>query len=263
MTSPNNISRFLDEILDDWKTTKNQFPKNTCPDSQWPIPFFGNPATAMVATVGVNPSSGEFALKRRWASVKTPKQWKVRLRDYFRHKVPPHAWFDPWRTGLAVLGLGYEDGSAVHIDLSFRATTAMLKNSNTDRDEFRRMLEYDSRHFFRLLVHCPNLRLLLTFGPVLRKAPGRPESLFEYLFTAAITGDFQQINEQDSNKLLHIPSSRVYAVHNADTPGEKCITCRVVKNLLKNRNTLRTHLTQAPRPPSADPPFHGKGVAGP
>jgi hypothetical protein len=119
VTSPNDISRFLDQVHRDWQATRGQFPNNTYPPSQWPIPFFGNPATAQVATIGVNPSSDEFDEQRGWASVTTTRQWKLRLRDYFRHPVPPHEWFEPWRTGLAVLGLSYEDGSAVHLDLSY------------------------------------------------------------------------------------------------------------------------------------------------
>lgn len=248
MTSPHDISRFLDQVHRDWQTTQGQFPNNTHPPSQWPIPFFGNPATALVATIGVNPSSGEFNSERSWESVKTKTDWKLRLRDYFRHKVPPHAWFKPWRTGLAVLGLGYEDGSAVHLDLSFRATTAMLKNPGTDLAEFRRMVEHDADHFFRLLLLCPNLRLLLTFGPIPPEKPGRPESLFGHLFTAAETRGFRQIKDQDSWKLWHEPTGRVYVVHDADTPGEKCVTCRVVKNLFENRDALGAHL--APQAPS-------------
>ena len=79
MTSPNDISRFLDQVHSDWVSTRADFPLNTYPPTQWPIPFFGNPASALVATVGVNPSSGEFDSPRNWASVKTKTDWKVRL----------------------------------------------------------------------------------------------------------------------------------------------------------------------------------------
>jgi hypothetical protein len=84
-----DISRFLGQVRQDWKTSKDQFHKNIAPESQKPIPFFGNPETAIVATIGVNPSSGEFGPDRDWASVTTTGHWKERLLHYFRHKVPP------------------------------------------------------------------------------------------------------------------------------------------------------------------------------
>ena len=247
MTSPNDISRFLDEVHRDWETTKGDYSINTYPPSQWPIPFFGNPATALVATIGVNPSSGEFDTGRRWTNVKTKTQWKLRLRDYFRHEVPPHEWFEPWRIGLAVLGVSYEEGTAAHLDLSYRSTTAMLKNQGTDPAEFRRMVEHDARFLFQLLLLCPNLRLLLTFGPIPSEKPGRPEGLFGYLFTAAEKHGFRSINDQDSWQLWNEPTRRTYVVHDANTPEEKCVTCRVVKNLFDSRDALRAHLNaQAP-----------------
>ena len=242
MSSSPVISRFLDQIQRDWEATKTHFPRNTYPFEQWPIPFFGNPATATVATVGVNPSSGEFDQVRDWASVTAKRQWKERLRDYFRHKVPPHEWFEPWRTGLAVLGLSYEDGSAVHLDLSYRATLAMPKNPRLDRAEFHRMIAHDADHFFRLLLLCPNLRLLLTFGPIPPEKPGPPEGLFGFLFTAAQKRGFRSIKDQDFWKLWHEPTGRSFVVHDADTPAEKCVTCRVVKNLFENRDELRAYL---------------------
>jgi hypothetical protein len=58
VNSPHDISRFLDQVHRDWETTMGQFPNKTRPPSQWPIPFFGKPATAQVATIGVNPAFG-------------------------------------------------------------------------------------------------------------------------------------------------------------------------------------------------------------
>ena len=57
MPPPNDITRLLDQVHRDWQTTQGQFPNNTHPPAQWPIPFFGNPATALVATIGVNPNA--------------------------------------------------------------------------------------------------------------------------------------------------------------------------------------------------------------
>lgn len=263
MTAPNDISRFLDQVQRDWQSTREDFPKNTYPPSQWPIPFFGNPATAVVATVGVNPSTGEFAPQRNWADVKNTHDWKLRLRDYFRHKIPAHEWFEPWRIGLAMLNVSYEEGTAVHLDLSYRSTTAMLTNPQTDPAEFRRMVAHDATFLFQLLLLCPSLRLLLTFGPIVGESRGRPEGLFGFLFATAPKHGFKMLKDQDLWKLWHEPTSREFVVHDADTQGEKCITCRVVKDLHENRDALRGHLAQASKPPATDPPLRGRSVASP
>ena len=65
------------------------------------------------------------------------------MRDYFNHKAPPHDWFKPWRAGLKLLDLSYEEGTATHFDVSYRPTSAMLTNDETDRPEFGRMVERD------------------------------------------------------------------------------------------------------------------------
>jgi hypothetical protein len=255
VNSPNDISRFLGEVHRDWETTQGQFPNNTHPPSQWPIPFFGNPATALVATVGVNPSSDEFNAERHWDTVTTKTDWKLRLRDYFRPTTPPHEWFESWRIGLAVLGVSYEEGTAAHIDLSYRSTTAMLTNRRTDRDEFRRMVEHDVAFFFRLLLLSPKLRLLLTFGPIVAEHGGQPESLLGFLFATAPQHGFKMLKYEDEWKLWHMATSREFVVHDADTPGEKCVTCRVVKNLVKNRDALRAHGIDSATPGSSKTPL--------
>jgi hypothetical protein len=101
------ISNYLTQIHRDWESSRSQFPLNTYPVSQWLIPFFGNPATARIATVGANPSSTEFDHGRDWGNVKSRTEWKKRLRDYFKHKTPAHEWFEPWRIGLEMLGASY------------------------------------------------------------------------------------------------------------------------------------------------------------
>lgn len=243
MRPPNDISRFLEQVHRDWQSTRDDFPKNTFPPSQWPIPFFGNPTNALVATVGVKPSADEFAPDRGWADVKNTHDWKIRLRDYFRHKTPPHEWFDSWRIGLALLGVSYEEGTAAHLDLSYRATTAMLTNPKTDPAEFRRMVEHDAALFFQLLLLPPNIRLLLTFGPIVGETRGCPEGLFGFLFATAPKHGFKMLKDQDAWKLWHEPTRREFVVHDADTQDEKCITCRVVKNLHQHRDPLRALLS--------------------
>ena len=138
----------------------------------------------------------------------------------------------------------YEEGTAAHLDLSYRSTTAMLDNPKTDPAEFRRMVAHDAEFFFRLLLLCPKLRILLTFGPIVGETRGRPEGLFGYLFATAPRHGFKMVKDQDLWRLWHEPTSREFVVHDADTQDEKCLTCRVVKNLHENRDSLRGHLSQ-------------------
>ena len=77
---------------------------------------------AVVATIGVSPSSGEFAPHGRWSGVDTPQKWKQRLRDYFKNAVPAQEWFEPWRIRLEFLGVSYGSGAAAHFGLSYRPT---------------------------------------------------------------------------------------------------------------------------------------------
>ena len=235
------ISDHLNAVLGDWRESRGEFPKNIMQGAAWPVPFFGNPATAIVATLGVNPSSGEFTPERRWGEVATPRDWKLRLKNYFKPPNAPHEWFEPWRIGLALLDCSYETGTAAHFDVSYRPTTAMLTNPRTDREEFRRMVERDAAWFFELLLLCPNLRMLLTFGPIVG-AQRRTENLFGFVYAAAPAHGFRVIQDEGFWKLWHEPTRRVFLLHDADTPDEKCITCRVVKNLHTHRDELRSRL---------------------
>jgi hypothetical protein len=245
MPDPNPISTFLDELHEDWRDSRYEFPLNTIDSPYRPIPFFGNPATALIATVGVNPSSSEFTPGRGWSHVQTMAAWKKRLRDYFKSTIPPREWFDPWRIGLELLGMSYERGTATHLDGSYRPTSAMIKNPNTNREEFRRMVERDVAWFFRLLLLCPNLRVLLTFGPIIAEGP-RPEGLFGFLFTVASKHGFKMVKQKEVWELWHEPTKKIFLIHDADSPipGEKCVTCRVVKNLYAHRDELRERLVQ-------------------
>ena len=228
------ISDHLTDVLQDWIESQNDFPLNSIRCPYWPIPFFGNPATALVATVGVNPSSTEFEFSRGWADVKTPADWERRLRDYFNHRAPPHDWFKPWRAGLKLLDLSYEEGTATHFDVSYRPTSAMLTNGATDRLEFGRMVERDVAWLFRLLPLCENLRLLLLFGPVLRP-DGSIENLTQFLRQQAPQYGF---NVLENGELRHTETGRVFFLHEADTGEKETVTCRVVKNLSAHRDEL-------------------------
>jgi hypothetical protein len=233
-----SISEYLNAVLRDWQVSQDYFPRNRIANANWPIPFFGNPAKALVATVGVNPASGEFEPSRGWAMVYTASAWKERLRDYFKINVPPHIWFDPWRTGLKLLAISYEDRTAAHFDVSYRTTTAMLKNEATDRLEFGRMVNRDVEWLFRLLPLCANLRLLLTFGPILRP-DGTKANLTHFLKKHAPHHGFIVLQ---NGHLQHAATRRVFFIHEADTYGEPSVTCRVVKNLTTHRGQLLSWL---------------------
>ena len=145
--------------------------------------------------------------------------------------------------GLELLGASYEAGTAAHFDVSYRTPTAMLTNPETDREEFRRMVERDASWFFKLLPLCPNLRLLLTFGPMVR-ADGSIESLSQFLKSNAPQNGFTLFPSGTGWSLRHEETKRSFCVHNADTPGEKGVTSRVVKNLQAHRAALLEQLRQ-------------------
>jgi len=242
-----DISNYLNEVHTDWQDSRDAFPNNTYPRDQWPIPFFGNPTKAVVATIGVNPSSGEFASNRNWAAVDCTKTWKLRLKDYFTDRATlPHKWFDTWRAGLKLLGVSYESGTAAHFDVSYRATKAMLRNQTTDRREFRHMVERDVAWLFRLLPLCPKLRRLLVYGPVVRHN-GQTESLAGFVRKSAPRHGFKLIHREPFWELWHEDPRQMLVIHEADTPDEKCITCRVVKNLHAHRDELRERIDQGNR----------------
>ncbi len=237
MPRANQISGYLDEVHADWQRTCEEFSRNVYLKHYWPIPFFGNPRHAFVATIGVNPSSGEFASERCWSEVQRRVQWKQRLRDYFNHNVKPHEWFEPWRRGLSLLDFSYEKGSATHLDLSYRPTRAMARNRKTDAAEFRRMIEKDVAWLFKLILHCQRLKVLFTFGHVF--ADNRDfEPMHCFLRAAATRHGFQTISEPPGWCLRHQLSGREFYVHHADTGKDDSIEKRVVENLHSHLNTI-------------------------
>lgn len=238
----NPISIYLDDIYKDWQSSLTLFSRNIFLRYYWPVPFFGNPASAVVATVGVNPSSGEFSSNRNWTEVNSRKDWKLRLKHYFNFSIQPHQWFDHWRIGLKLLEISYEAGTAAHFDVSYRPTKAMLKNKATNAAEFRQMVERDVACFFRLLLLCPNLRLLLVYGPIVR-ANGSAEGLMHFLLNKAPLHGFKVAQVGKYWSFKHAETGKIIHVHEVSMPGEKCITCQIVKNLYKNCDELRCLLT--------------------
>jgi hypothetical protein len=233
-----DISNYLNDVLQDWEDSRDEFSKNVYLQKYWPIPFFGNPRTAIVATVGVNPSSGEFKPERNWAAVLTKGDWKKRLKNYFTNTTPQHKWFVSWRTGLKLLGISYEGGAAAHFDISYRPTKAMQKNVTTDRREFRHMAERDVAWLFRLLPLSSKLRGLLVFGPVIRH-DGSTESLAGFVRKSAPRHGFRVLPD---GGLCHESKGQTpmeFFLHEVTAEGKGTVTEQVVANLTQHRDELR------------------------
>ena len=134
-----------------------------------PIPCFGNPASAIAVTVGLNPSSAEFKPGRSWSATLTHSELAARCANYFSPQAPgpPRGWFQPWSEGLDRLDVSYQAGSAVHLDLSPRATrpVSALKAPAQQR-LFLEMVERDLWILFATLQLCQNAKLILVAGSV-------------------------------------------------------------------------------------------------
>lgn len=130
------------------------------------VPFFGSFAGARVITIGLNPSSGEFASRRTWPLTLTPADHASRLANYWTSVNPgPHPWFQPWSTVLSELGVAYRSGEAAHIDLSPRATKAAGRfKTEPLKSLFLEMLQADAPIWVEALRRATRCSLLLATG---------------------------------------------------------------------------------------------------
>jgi len=173
------------------------------------------------------------------------RRLETTTKELFQPRHAAHEWFDAWRAGLPLLGVSYEQGTAAHLDVSYRSTKAMLKNKMTDTNEFRRMIERDVAWSFRLLPLCENLRLLLTFGPIVR-ADGTCESLLEFLQTAAPRHGFTVFQDGESSVLEHRATRRRFFAHDVSNPRASDVAATVLiffrthRHQLAKRIALRT-----------------------
>lgn len=132
-----------------------------------PICCFGDPTKARVVTVGLNPSYGEFAPKRTWPAELPHDKLAERCRNYFTN---PHGWFAPWSEGLRQLNAAYQDGSAVHLDLSPRPTRFVSDFKEAwEQSLFLEMVERDLWTFFGTLQRCHKAEWVLMAGTVTGK----------------------------------------------------------------------------------------------
>jgi len=130
-----------------------------------PLAFFGNPETAVVATVGLNPSSLEFAPERGWPQTIDAAALTDRCLHYFEANAParPHPWFETWSKGLKQIGAGYESGSAIHLDISPRPTRSM-RAVKIVWPLLLEMLRGDLWTLFSTLELSPRVKLVILAG---------------------------------------------------------------------------------------------------
>jgi hypothetical protein len=129
-----------------------------------PIPFFGNIKTAEILTVGANPSNGEF-INQRWPEEINNIDLMDRLMNYFNYSISSHKWFDKWEEALGHLERSYSDGIAAHIDLSPRAVISM-EELLENKPKYNEMVTNDIEWFFKLLVLCDKVKLILIAGSI-------------------------------------------------------------------------------------------------
>lgn len=139
-----------------------------------PICCFGTPLDARIITIGLNPSHGEFDGTRNWPKDSIEHTVLAeRCCNYFAglSNLPaPHPWFKPWSEGLKSLNASFDDGSAVHLDLSPRPTNFIRALKETwEQDLFLEMVERDLWVFFGTLELCSKARLLIMAGTVTGK----------------------------------------------------------------------------------------------
>lgn len=131
-----------------------------------PIPYFGDPLTARVATFGVNPSATELTWARWPMAGLTWQQLDARLVNYFRNPAaPPHPWFDAYERVFKKLSHSYRT-DAVHLDLSSRATKSM---GSVDPKAFIEMVVADMGWFLSALALAKNLKAAIMSGSVTKK----------------------------------------------------------------------------------------------
>ena len=134
-----------------------------------PVCCFGDPAKAVIVTVGANPSVGEFE-RRHWPSEQMAhKALADRCRGYFTGggATPHQKFFGPWNEALKWLGTNYESGTVAHLDLSPRATRYISDlKPGFESELFLEMVQLDLWIFFATLDLCRNVKLLLIAGSV-------------------------------------------------------------------------------------------------
>ncbi len=147
-----------------------------------PVVAFGYPLNPEVATLGINPSSGEFLDRRKdllredkrrlatlesvgaasYADIDTARATQIvdDCADYFERR--PYAWFNPLNEVLSgALGVTYFTKSACHLDLVQWATDPIWQG--LDEAARQRLLSSDRTFLIKQLRH-EGYRLVVVAG---------------------------------------------------------------------------------------------------
>jgi len=123
-----------------------------------PIPFFGNLESAQVLTIGLNPSSTEFAPWRQWPTTEMDSDLLARrLASYFRSVAPrPHPWFGNYQEAIGILGANFKVNAA-HVDLSPWSTLSptRLKQMPDGKNllgKYNELLELGQKHWLPQII---------------------------------------------------------------------------------------------------------------
>src|SRR5436190_2056815 len=87
----------------------------------------------------------------------------------------------------------------------------------------------------------PTLRLLLTFGPIVR-ADGTCESLFNFLRIAAPRHGFNVFQDCEFPVFEHVATRRQFFAHDVSNPRAKDVSTTVINNLRARRQQLMERL---------------------
>jgi hypothetical protein len=153
-----------------------------------PVLFFGNPSAAHVATVAINPSLREYLAgkngreldghSRRFETLRslgaadraslTPAQCDKaveRMTEYFQPGRPWYTgWFQPLEDVLQGMGVSYEAGEAVHLDVVQEATDPTWSGMVAERRQEADHLLAADGPFFRWLAGSFTYRVLVCNG---------------------------------------------------------------------------------------------------
>lgn len=135
-----------------------------------PIPYFGRLSNAKVVTLGINPSSKEFTVKRNWPNPISIEDLRDRLCGYFDSQTPPpHKFFNEWSNALSQINASY-NSDTVHLDLSPRATRAAGQfGSDPLLSLFLQMLREDSCIWLEAINKMQSLEIILAAGSATKK----------------------------------------------------------------------------------------------
>jgi hypothetical protein len=239
-----NLVELVAELVDHVERTQHLFASNMRNGVvAHPIPFFGDLLHATVATVGLNPSAGEF-VHNCWPRELSAPNLTERLLRYFDNGA--HPWFDKWESALKEIGGSYRT-NAVHLDISPRATVSA--GSVADPQAFDAMCRMDLEWLIRFVDCAPNLRLLLLAGT--GPSPSRPMGLYLNRFMqrrlvpnhASLEGSCALPSGRGKVQYhtLVLPNRRIPVFFCSSSPSDRTSDGVLVRRLRNERDRLREY----------------------